>query len=414
MLANISRIASGQFIAQLILVASLPYITRYYNPEEFGVFAVFSAITWILVIFSTGKAEFLIITMKSKDEAVVLTMGIMTMVLIFSFVITLITVFLLSDFLNSFFSKEFNYLPLLIGVTVLFIGGAQTLRYYATYLGNFSGHGIAATVNAISMVSISLGYAIFIGGDSLPIGLILGQTIGQFFSFLVFLFYTDIIQMITLKKLKMSSLTVFSQIQKIPILLTTHLASSLSSRIPTLIMSAVGGMSAAGIFAMAERAVGAPTGAFGQAVGQVARHQYRKVYEVDNGNTSLPRKIIKSTFFFVIFGYGLLIVLADWLVPLVLGEQWRVAIVFVQIIAVMELFNFMFYSVEDITIIRDNFSYRMWTQIAQLIFLLTLYVVVNITNILLNIELALGLICFARILFVVYDLNRTWRGIQKN
>jgi O-antigen/teichoic acid export membrane protein len=173
MLANISRIASGQFIAQLILVASLPYITRYYNPEEFGVFAVFSAITWILVVFSTGKAEFLIITMKSKDEAVVLTMGIMTMVLIFSFVITLITVFLLSDFLNSFFSKEFNYLPLLIGVTVLFIGGAQTLRYYATYLGNFSGHGIAATVNAISMVSISLGYAIFIGGDSLPIGLIL-------------------------------------------------------------------------------------------------------------------------------------------------------------------------------------------------------------------------------------------------
>jgi hypothetical protein len=54
-------------------------------------------------------------------------------------------------------------------------------------------------------------------------------------------------------------------------------------------------------------------GAFGQTVGQVVRHQYRKVYEVDNGNTSLPRKIIKSTFFFVIFGYGLLIVSADWL-----------------------------------------------------------------------------------------------------
>jgi hypothetical protein len=43
--------------------------------------------------------------------------------------------------------------------------------------------------------------------------------------------------------------------------------------------------------------------------------------------SSLPRKIIKSTFFFVIFGYGLLIVSADWLVPLVLGEQWRVATV---------------------------------------------------------------------------------------
>ncbi|VVM22350.1 hypothetical protein BSPWISOXPB_2691 [uncultured Gammaproteobacteria bacterium] len=100
--------------------------------------------------------------------------------------------------------------------------------------------------------------------------------------------------------------------------------------------------------------------------------------------------------------------------PLVLGEQWRVATVFVQIIAIMELFNFMFYSVEDIAIIRDNFSYRMWTQIAQLIFLLILYAVVNVTNILSNTELALGLICLARILFVAYDLTKTWRGVQKN
>jgi hypothetical protein len=98
----------------------------------------------------------------------------------------------------------------------------------------------------------------------------------------------------------------------------------------------------------------------------------------------------------------------------VLGEQWRVATVFVQIIAIMELFNFMFYSVEDIAIIRDNFSYRMWTQIAQLIFLLILYAVVNVTNILSNTELALGLICLARILFVAYDLTKTWRGVQKN
>ncbi len=414
MLANISRIASGQFIAQLMLLVSLPFITRYYNPEEFGVFAVFSAITWILVVFSTGKAESLIITMKSKDKAVSLTIGILTIVLIVSFIFILVVEFFLSNFLNSFFSKELHYLPILIGATVLSVGATQTLRYYATYLGNFSGHGIAATVNAISMISVSLGYAIFIGGDSLPIGLILGQMIGQFLSFLVFLFYTDIMQMITLKKLKVSFVTVFNQVQKIPILLTTSLASSLSSRIPTLIMSAVGGMSAAGIFAMAERVVGVPTGAFGQAVGQVVRHQYREVHEIDNGNLSLPRKIIKSTFLFVIFGYGLLIVLADWFVPLVLGEQWRVAIVFVQIIATMELFNFMFYSVEDIAIIRDNFSYRMWAQITQLIFLLALYAVVNITNILSNIELALGLICLTRILFVVYDLTKTWHGVQKN
>ena len=69
MLYNISRIASGQFIAQLILLVSLPFITRHYNPQEFGIFAVFSAIAWILVSFSTGKLEALIITMETKNKS---------------------------------------------------------------------------------------------------------------------------------------------------------------------------------------------------------------------------------------------------------------------------------------------------------------------------------------------------------
>jgi O-antigen/teichoic acid export membrane protein len=351
--------------------------------------------------------------MKSKNEAVALTVGVLVVVLIFSLVITLITMFFLSNFLNSFFLKELNYLPILIGTTVLFVGSAQTLRYYATYLGNFSGHGIAAVLNAVGIISVSLGYAVFIGGDSLSFGLILGQLVGHVLSILVFLFYTDIVQMMTLKTLKTSLTTVFNQIQRIPILLLTQLASTLSVRISTLIMSAIGGVSSAGIFAMAERIVSMPTDTFGQAVGQVVRHQYCKVYEVDNGNISLPRKIIKFTFFFVIFGYGLLIALADWFVPLVLGEQWQVAIPFVQIIAIMELFNFIFYSVQDIAIIRNNFSYRMWAQVTQLISLVALYAVVNTTNILISVEWVLGLICLIRILFVVYDLGKTWRGVKQ-
>jgi hypothetical protein len=35
------------------------------------------------------------------------------------------------------------------------------------------------------------------------------------------------------------------------------------------------------------------------------------------------------------------------------------------------------------------------------------------TNILLSIEWVLGLICLSRILFVVYDLTKTWRGIER-
>jgi O-antigen/teichoic acid export membrane protein len=412
MLADISRIASGQFIAQLMLLISLPFITRYYNPEEFGVFAVFSAITWILVVFSTGKIESLIITMKNKNQAVALTVGVLLIVLSASLTIVAIIEFFLSNFLNILLSRDIEYLSVLVGITVLFTGSAQILRYYATYLGNFSGHGVAAVLNAVGIISVSLGYAIFIGGESLPIGIILGQIVGQALSLFVFLFYTDIVKMVSLKMLRSPFIVVFNQARKIPVLLVTQLASTLSVRISTLIMSAIGGVASAGAFSMSERIVSMPTSTFGQAVGQVARHRFSKEYEFDNQNTSLPRKVISFTFLITTIGYGLLIVSADWFVPFFLGEQWKIIIPFVQIIAIMELFNFVFYSVEDIAIIRNNFIYRMWSQIIQLISLIVLYIVVDMTNILLSVEWVLGLICLARILFVVYDLTKTWRGVK--
>jgi O-antigen/teichoic acid export membrane protein len=412
MIADISRIASGQFIAQLMLLMSLPFITRYYNPEEFGVFAIFSAITWILVVFSTGKIESLIITMKNKEQAVALTVGVLLIVLVASLTIVAIIDFFLSNFLNALLSRDIQNLPILVGITVFFTGSAQILRYYATYLGNFSGHSVAAVLNAAGIISVSLGYAIFIGGESLPIGIILGQIVGQALSFFVFLFHTDIVKVASLKMLKSPFVMVFNQARKIPVLLVTQLTATLSVRISTLIMSAIGGVASAGAFSMSERVVSMPTGTFGQAVGQVVRHRFSKEYEIDNQNTLLPRKVISFTFLITIIGYGLLITLADWFVPFFLGDQWRVIIPFVQIIAIMELFNFVFYSVEDVAIIRNNFTYRMWSQITQLISLIVLYIVVDMTNILLSVEWVLGLICFSRILFVIYDLTKTWHGVK--
>ena len=409
MLFDISRIVSGQFIAQLMLLVSIPFITRYYNPEEFGFFAIFSAIAWILVSFSTGKVESLIITMKNKDKAATLTIGVLTIILISSLVVALITGLLLSNAYPDFSSNS-SYLSILLGVTILAIGSAQTLRCYATYLGRFSGHGVAAILNSTGVISVSLGYAILVDEDSLFIGLVLGQITGHALSFFVFLFYTDIISMTSLKIFNSSFSTVLNQAKKIPILLVTQLASTLSARMSTLIVLVAGGVSSAGSLSMAERIVSAPTNTFGQAVGQVVRHRYSEAYKVDKQNTSLPRKVIIFTFPVVVFGYGLIIALADWFVPLFLGEQWGVAIIFVQIIAIMELFNFVFYSVEDVAIIRDNFTYRMWSQMVQLLSLAIIYLIFSTKDLSLGVEWALSLICLARISFVVYDLLKTWRG----
>jgi O-antigen/teichoic acid export membrane protein len=354
--------------------------------------------------------ESLIITMKNKNKAVALTIGVLTTILIFSFVVVLIAEPLLPTALLDLSSNS-AYLSMLIGVTVLFIGSAQTLRCYATYLGHFSGHGVAAVLNSVGVISVSLGYAILIEGDSLFVGLILGQIIGHALSFFVFLFYTDIISMTNLKMIKYSFSILIHQAKKIPVLLSTQLSSTVAARMSTLIVFVVGGISSAGSLAIAERIISAPTNIFGQSIGQVVRHRYSKAYKIDKQNMLLPRKVITLIFPMVVIGYGLIITLADWFVPLFLGDQWKVAIIFVQIIAVMELFNFVFYSVEDVAIIRGNYVYRMWGQLAQLLLLVIMYLIFETESISLGVEWVLGLICFTKILLVVYDLSRTWRQI---
>jgi len=113
-----------------------------------------------------------------------------------------------------------------------------------------------------------------------------------------------------------------------------------------------------------------------------------------------------------VIGYGLIITLAHWFVPLVLGDQWKGAIVFVKVIAVMEMFNFIFYTVEDVAIIRDNYVYRMWSQFTQLSLLVIIYLLFEMEIISFDVEVVLVLICFMRIVFVVYDLSKTWRKIS--
>jgi O-antigen/teichoic acid export membrane protein len=408
MFYSISKIASGQFIAQLILLISLPFITRYYNPENFGIFSVFSAIAWILVSFSTGKLEALIITMETKNKSVALTTGLLTVILFFSFSLALISG-LFSTIIFPDLLLSSVHLSIFIGLTVFFIGGAQTLRCYVTYLGRFSGHGIAAILNSVGVVFVSLWYAIFVGGNSLFVGLILGQIVGHSTSFFIFLYYSDILRSINIDILKSSFYLLVFESKKIPVLLLSQLFSTLSARLSTLIIFTVGGVASVGSLAIAERIVSAPTNIFGQSVGQVVRYRYSQIYKNDKKNIIFPRKIISFSSLLVVVTYGLIIVLAPWFVPLILGEKWEGAVVFVKLIAAMELFNFIFYTVEDIAIIRNNYFYRMWIHLIQLSLLVSVYLFLEMEVFSISVEMALTLICLIRIVFVVYDLSRTWR-----
>jgi len=409
MFLDITRIASGQLIGQIFLLISLPIISRYYSPEDFGVFAVFSSIIWILVAISSAKAESLIITMKSRERAFQLTIEICILIFLASLIMGIILVLLKDTEVLQSLSK-IDYLPFLFSLTIVFVGFSQTLRSYVTYLGKFNAHGVASILNAIGIIIVSIGFAKFLPNSYLPVGLILGQLFGQFLSFLIFAYYSELVINLDLNNFIRPFYLIIGLLRKIPILLITQIAFVLSLSFPTLIINSVGGLASAGALAMASRIISMPTSTLGPAVGQVFRHRFASIHKKDSKNLTFPRVVISTTFLLAILVYGLAFLLSDIFVPFFLGKQWISAIFFVKAIIVMEVFNFVYYAVEDLAIIRDKFSYRMWSQLLQLFALVIMYFYVLNSDNLLSVDTALILIVFFRISFVVFDIKKSWKN----
>ena len=400
---------SGQLVAQLINFLSLPVLARLYGPESFGAFAVFSSFVWIFAVIATGQAEHLIITMRTRRRARALTSGIVIFVFFLSILLALLFDFVISriDYFKSI--KDISYLAVYLGVTVFFIGNNQVLRYYATYVGRFNRHGVSAVFMSIGTMGVSIGYAYFYSTSGSPEGLIIGQMAGLLFSLVPFLYLKNNGSIFNRNSLLFILKVFICQINKVPTFLITHLSKTVHTRLPVIIVGHISG-GAAGSYAMAERLLSAPTGLLGQSIGQVFRNRFKSYNLNPKLSQKQPRKVISLTFIVAIFSYGLFIYLADWFVLIVLGDAWLVAIPFLKIIAVMEMLNLVYYSVEDVAVIRNDNFYRMIWQMSQLFIILAAYSLLFISNSCVQAEYIVAILCLIRVLFVLFDLRRTWKG----
>jgi len=64
---NVLVLMTGTTIAQAIPIAISPILTRLYSPEDFGVFALFVAITSVFGSVANGRYD-LAIMLPKKDE----------------------------------------------------------------------------------------------------------------------------------------------------------------------------------------------------------------------------------------------------------------------------------------------------------------------------------------------------------
>ncbi len=104
----VSTLSIGSLISQLIPLAATPLLSRIFSPEDFGLFAVFFALTSIFGVSIAGKYDISILIPKNNADAINLTIFSLILCLAGSFFL-FISIYIFGFFYtdNILFTKTY-------------------------------------------------------------------------------------------------------------------------------------------------------------------------------------------------------------------------------------------------------------------------------------------------------------------
>lgn len=328
---SVALVSGGAVVSQGLTVAVTPILTRLFSPESFGALGAFVSALTIVVSIGSLKYELAIPQVKSAKHARELA--------ILAFAI----VFLLSIFSAIIIAALKNLSPLeidsyywLLPLGLLFAGGFQIATYIAIRQKNFS----ALTTANIKKSLVQAMLQIAAGLMSLPgIFLIVGYVVSQGaagFKILFFALYGHKIP----HRLRLAALS--KKFARFPLLAApASVLNAAATNISPFILIFYFGLHEAGLFALAQRAMGAPMAFLGNAIANVYLSEIPRLWE------DSPERVrsfyIKTLKALLLLGLPLVTVSAGFLyytVDYIFGDLWSGAATTVIVLAPLFLGQF--------------------------------------------------------------------------
>lgn len=332
-LGNVGKLFSASAIAQAIPFFVLPFLTRIYGPEEFGVWVYFLSISGILSIIITGNYEFAIMLPKKRSEATSTIVLTMLLGLISSLILFIVS-YLFKDKLNIILGMgETNNLVLLIPLMAfLFV----TYRACNIWNNRNNKYGVTAKANIIRSLSTT-GTQFYSGYhySSNYFGLVAGSIVG--YSLGIILQVRDIFKAITenISEIRLSTLKYqMIKYRKFPkFFLLSELTNYFSSNIPVLFLTNLFSSTAAGLYSIPHKFINVPMSMLGTSVSQV---YYRKAAILKENKEELGRVTFDIYIKMIYLGIVPLSIIAaygDMIFGLILGAKWSIAGLYASMLA---------------------------------------------------------------------------------
>ena len=362
---NILTLMTGSTIANAIPVAISPILTRIYSPEDFGLLALFLAVTTIFGTIVNGRYELAIMLPKKDEDAInIVALGfiIMSLITLILFVIVIIFNEKIVHLLNN---KDIGTWLYIVPLSIFLIGLFNLLNYFNNRKKHYKDIAKANIIKSITMVAFQIVVGYLREGAA---GLISGQIASQMTANMKLL--TNIIKnkLLLSKISKKKILQVAKRYKEFPkFSIAGALANKATGNLTNILISIFYNVSTLGFYSLVQRVLGVPSVLIGNSIGQVFFEEASKEKQLTGKAVKVFKSTVKKLFIIGAPSFGILFFIVEDLFAFVFGEEWRVAGGYARIMIPVFFIGFIVSTVSIVDSIFEKLFFYLCLQIGYLV-----------------------------------------------
>lgn len=326
---NILTLMTGTTIAQSIPVAITPILTRLYTPEDFGMLAMFVALTAIIGSVANGRYELAIMLPEKDEESINIAALCLLIAVGLSLFILITVVAFSSQIVHLLDNQGIKFWLYFVPFVVLMTGMFNALNYLNTRKLLYKDIAKANIYKSVGMASIQLGVGFVKSGAT---GLISGQIVAQMIS--NYRLAKNAKQNYDTNTVKLSEITrLAKRYQDFPkFSMWAVLANSLAYNLTNILISFYYSIATLGFYSLAQKILGMPASLIGGSIGQVYFQEATTEKQQTGNAVDTFNKTIKKLLILSVAMFTPLYFILPAVFEIVFGQEWRIAGKYAQII----------------------------------------------------------------------------------
>lgn len=330
---NVAVLVSGRAGAMLITFLLTPVIARLYAPADFGVVAVLVTVTQLIggvSMLNYHRAAVIPGSIEESGRLLVLARRMLAVVLIILIVIWVVAIV---TGIGMPFGKILGIWVWIVPLAVALVGLAEVRVMALTCSKEFGVISRADIGQALARSGGRIGLGVFFGSSVWA--LVAGYLAGLLVQLAILKGHTERYKSVTSVMTGWRDLMpVAREYKDFPLMnMPSNILSNVSAKLPVLVLGMWLGPAVVGFFAMADRLVRAPINTVVIALNRVYLQKVAEMQKEGRGIGRALRKTTMTLFALGIIPFGILWLFGEEILIVVLGEAWREAGYYVEILA---------------------------------------------------------------------------------